>query len=311
MVKCLVHFGVKGQKWGVRRNRQTSSDSGQSSGGNPKKLAKADKKWERGVTSRKTSLQVYNAAANRMNNGIIGAINKRFEGQDLNNPKNYAAYNKAYANAFSKVIGEEATRIMGSNPSGSKRVRADVDNDGRVLFSFEDIQHEEFAFFQVKLTRDSLGFITKVELLDEDEARMQSISVEEEHLSHFGVKGMRWGVMSKYKIHRLLGRGTRKEAQTGPYEKVGARNEREAAKRRAYGKKALEEDIAVMTERYKKGKMTQERYKKEIENLKTWWSKDVNATGRDVRREKRILGGAVAACTLAAIGFEVLGRSLG
>jgi len=149
----LEHFGVKGMKWGKRSARSDSGgDSGGSSGSGgstkpsraEKKLAKADAKWEKKMTSG-YPYAIFNSGARKIN-AKLGAYNDQpeFKGKDLNAPKNKAIATKYYK-GYSKLATDswnEAAAEMGVSPSGKKKVVAldyNVETDGMPDWTIRDL----------------------------------------------------------------------------------------------------------------------------------------------------------------------------
>lgn len=192
----IVHFGVKGMKWGVRRYRSAynsarrinnkMSDPNSRAGArfakimaNPesreakrmaKRFAKADKEWEIRSESLKKSVAVSNSTCKRMNNGLLAAFNEKYKGKNLYEDETARkAYSEEYRALFSKVINQEADKFFDFSPSGSKRVNVAVDDDLGLTFSFEELEHSMPFDLKVKVVRDSKGFITRLELFSSSE----------------------------------------------------------------------------------------------------------------------------------------------
>ena len=190
----LEHFGVKGMKWGVRKDKGHEGEKATN-----KKIAKLDAKFEKG--SHQKYLAVYNTMAAKMNNGEIYRINndKRFKGKDLSDPNSplAKAYYAEYSKTATRILNEASSNILGTNASGTKEWRWDYDvqNDAMPsarIVDIEEVKHDDSST-SVKITWSSNGHILKIELgpdameqTDEDEL--------DDFLQHFGVKGMRWGV---------------------------------------------------------------------------------------------------------------------
>lgn len=120
----LEHHGVKGMKWGVRRQEKKAA----------KKVAKADKKWEKGLN--KQYFEVYNQMADRMNSTEINRINNKpkYKGKDLSKPsKLQKDYYDEYAKTTTKVLNELATSVIGTNASGTLKAKFDYDPNTEFL----------------------------------------------------------------------------------------------------------------------------------------------------------------------------------
>lgn len=224
----LAHHGVKGMKWGVRRDPGHEGEVVKT-----KALAKLDKKWEKENTGVSGYLKLYNGAAEKMNNGGIDEINNRPEFKeasekgifnDINHPttkKYYAAHEKAFADAMIDVGAK-----IGTNPSGSQRfeVREVEGPDGnkyRDLFlvpTDEKVKHAEGELeLAFRMVRDAKGLVTKYVAVDlTDNMRHYDSDYDVYHidgedpvndfLEHYGVKGMKWGVSRKIDTSERLRR---------------------------------------------------------------------------------------------------------
>lgn len=171
----LAHSGVKGMKWGVRR-----SDSGSAS---PRKVAKADAKFEKKASSSNTTFAVYNAAASHVNKHDVDRINNKakYKGQDLEKPSKLRdQYYKEHENAMLSALKNSA-KDLGTNASGTKQYGISVDKDGGWDVRVEDVKHASASVIKVTPVFDDRGFII-------------SFSVSDSSMEHSGVKGMKWGV---------------------------------------------------------------------------------------------------------------------
>jgi hypothetical protein len=188
----LQHFGVKGMKWGVRR------DNGRG-------------KIRRGATKANVALKagekVINAgekkllflpqknrdqAATRTQTRILGiarTLNKdpRYKGKDLKtNPKLKQSYHDAIAQRAAKIYLQElgVARV----DAWKEFLGVDKPSDESIVFraSKDHIEHADTdpteIVLALNLTLDDLGQVIDVE------------SVDPSTLEHSGVKGMKWGI---------------------------------------------------------------------------------------------------------------------
>lgn len=219
--EALEHFGIKGMRWGIRKDRRSSSGS---SGSKEKSYdMKAQRAWARTASDTRAYIKVYNRTADRMNNGLIEEINNRHKGKlkgDDTDPKDYDAYLKDYRSTFDKVANEELAKQLGgstTSPSGEQSVKIKFDTDtgffdivptgkwkesplGKAQTYDEDgnkIEHSgatDFPMFKAELFFDEDGYITSLEIVETEIKQTGVYPTIEEALQHYGVKGMRWGI---------------------------------------------------------------------------------------------------------------------
>lgn len=194
----LAHFGVKGMRWGIRNQRESTSTK-RFNKKEERSLNRAAKKGMR-ITNR-NYIKIYNKMADE-SAGLYAKINGFFEKKygDQFNPRKYpnSKITKAYWNAADKAI-EKSLQMHSNNILGSK-----IDSRLKVTW-FVDIQKGLPSFYieladeakhsaetnkiQLIMTFDSTGKILKFEFpayLFEEESGGE--------LAHFGVIGMKWGV---------------------------------------------------------------------------------------------------------------------
>ena len=74
----LQHFGVKGMKWGVRRNRKSSSKPSRSERKAAKKLDKEQAKFEKEFAKNRTAGKMMNEAINE-NAKAVNNVMKKYQ----------------------------------------------------------------------------------------------------------------------------------------------------------------------------------------------------------------------------------------
>ncbi len=188
------HHGVKGQKWGIRRNpktgvrpiAQTLNDSafGRQSQRNvdthnrraaarqAKRLAKKDVKWQKNIYTTKSAIEIHNRVADKMNNGGLDKLNNRPEfkgkrmisstGQPLNTPAS-KAYFKAYETMNAQFTRDAVKEIHGTSPSGGYKAKLDTSGDQwSIKITPVNIQHADdpFPTLDIDVEWDDNGFIT-------------------------------------------------------------------------------------------------------------------------------------------------------
>lgn len=104
---ALMHYGVKGMKWGVRRDRNKDGSL------NPKRQKRISSKYEKYANKafrdvnrvrQRIYIDSYNRVADRLNSGGLEKFNKRHD------PKNQDAYAKAFKKMLLKEVKKEVDK---------------------------------------------------------------------------------------------------------------------------------------------------------------------------------------------------------
>ena len=117
----LMHHGIRGQKWGVRRFQ--NPDGSLTDAGKKRVKAAYNKTAEEHAkyiaeTEGRRTLTAYNNAADRMNNGLIDKYNSDYDKKHgIKNPDkhNYdedPSYDEGMSKLFNKVYSEEYNKVL-------------------------------------------------------------------------------------------------------------------------------------------------------------------------------------------------------
>lgn len=189
----LVHFGVKGMRWGVRNaSKPVSPKMSKKRDSRGDLMTKDDAKWSKKANNIRKGIEAYNQTADVMNSTVIPRINSKPEYRDVNlnkNPKLMAKYNKEYSDIFDAEFNKALTRVYGTSPSGKYKVIG-TPNGWIVGFNEDKVKHADETLFTFEARRDNFGRILEFKLKD-DTLIQSEIN---DYLAHHGIKGMRWGI---------------------------------------------------------------------------------------------------------------------
>lgn len=200
-VQSIMHYGVKGMRWGQRKTETVSDGKGGVKKVTAKKADKMDKEFEKFASSNSAWIQIHNQAAAVHNAVDVPRINNSdkwknedFRDTDWFNPSpKHAEYAKEHQDAFIKRV-EDSAASMGVSKTGRLRLKITTDEYGGWDVSSaptDKVKHaDDDLSFHVKVTYDSMNRIAKIE---PEDSVAQAMAVGEDFLEHFGVKGMRWG----------------------------------------------------------------------------------------------------------------------
>lgn len=198
----LEHFGIKGMKWGIRKNPDRAAS----------KVRKLDEKFEKAAVNPYTHQNLWMQS--------VSTLKKSGDLKKINNKPEYAAskwrlrlgvakrelqnkYEDEVAGKLMEHIKKNAGEIV--NRSGTRRFaidqayRATGKKGAKVLRESQsswrivttDIQQADDGSLLIRVIRDEVGRI--IDLIPEETTMNQSDEFEN-FLEHFGIKGMKWGV---------------------------------------------------------------------------------------------------------------------
>lgn len=213
----LTHHGIKGMHWGIRKNPEARAAKKQARSERRATrkearrvkrearwqayVARQDQKFEDLAKDFGTKVEVHNRAGDLMDwHGDIDRINNKSEyiqaaqhGILLKDDHPVTQkYHKEYTQAYLKRVNEAANEF--TNWSDTRKYVAKPSSDFLGFsVSTAQIQHASDPYaFEVKFVKDSKGFITGLEIVNNSMA--QAALFVDRYLEHHGVKGQKWGV---------------------------------------------------------------------------------------------------------------------
>lgn len=175
----LLHYGVLGMKWGVRRAKA--------------KEARVEKKWMNRVS--RNVYRIHDDAAAVMNARLAPALNAKPKYKNVDLTKNSALakqYYKEYAGLLEKSLNDASKKRLGSSPTG-RELKYNVNKDLDVEFYLTEAAHASDRPISFIGRTNDLGHITVLEIIEEETLEQSSLFIND-YLEHFGVRGMKWGV---------------------------------------------------------------------------------------------------------------------
>lgn len=180
----IEHYGTKGMKWGVRKDRGHVGKRTKI-----KKIQKLDRKFAKDSQAPKTTFKIYNGAATKFNQDL-NRLNEKYKGNDFtkDSPKRQAYYKEAQRAMINRL--EESAKALGTNASGTQRYGITEMPNGRWDVHLREVSHAatDDVLFTLTLKIDARGFITGVTA-----PTLELSSMVDEFIEHYGVKGMKWG----------------------------------------------------------------------------------------------------------------------
>ena len=315
-VSYLEHYGVKGMKWGVRKDKGHEGERA-----TKRAIAKADKKYEKDAKSGTSWVNIHNTFASKMN-AELDAFNARHPDADIfNDPDSKAskAYIKDYERLVDKTV-KSMTNDIGTNASGTRQLKVSRAGEGiesTWYVEMTDVKHadgdDDIKIMKVKPKFNSKGRIIgqTLSFVDpEDLEDLEQSDIVEDFLEHFGVKGMKWGVRNNYpgatgRINRMAKKDAKESARAKMYygegagtrrklikAKVEARSQNDPSYRGAYGHHLARQDMSKHSDKAKG-----QRARKDFRNQ----------VGKTTRGVNRLINGPFAAPVSAAVLFGAIG----
>lgn len=186
----LEHHGVKGMKWGVRKDRGHEGERAKT-----KVINKADKAYTQQFEGVRGYIKVNNAIAGKINPKLdVLNAKPQYQGNLLDNPSTH----KKYINEYQGLLKDSLDEVMtdfGVNASGTRRLKLSVVGEGLETSwqaDWEDLQQDAVSTgFRIVPYFDKNGKITGQTIKPLDAEHAEALG---DFLEHYGVKGMKWGV---------------------------------------------------------------------------------------------------------------------
>jgi len=252
------HSGVKGMKWGVTNTSSAGTSRQQRQA--VKKLKKADKKWLKGIYTTKGAIAVHNNTANEMNNKHLPELNKRpqYKGKNLSaNPKLKEQYFKDVLKLQDEAVTRAVKEVHGTSPSGKMKAELAFDSNGAYRIRVKNIpgnvSHAQMDqpfpddTYVFDLTVDNNGFFTAMDLAPIDLTHSEDAFDVAAFFEHSGVKGMKWGVITKVRASSAEKSTARKvnRANSRALAKAGRNEHRSAANAKIHKMTTQELETAI------------------------------------------------------------------
>lgn len=184
----LEHFGVKGQKWGVRRAAKKADQQERET-------------WLKGAKSTETANKVYQDALKTFGPSLKN-INKDPMFRDMAvNKASKQQYDQVVQTVFNQHLAQSSLKNT-TSPSGKRALVYQMTPDGMHMRSAEYMSVEQDALWAApdfRLVRDNDGFIIDVVMIERTLAQ-STIEINNfvaNVIEHHGVKGQKWGVRTK------------------------------------------------------------------------------------------------------------------
>lgn len=170
----LEHYGTKGMKWGVRR--------------------KEHKTWLKQARSTETAAQVFNEAV-RTFDPVIKKINNDplFKGKNLNEDRKLSRqYDEVVGTIFNQHLAQASAMTINKTHDRAVIYQFDRHTSRLIPTQVKVAKHSVDGYPDFIAELDTNGFVIGISL---NEMKQSDMTTDvDEFLSHYGVKGMKWGV---------------------------------------------------------------------------------------------------------------------
>lgn len=200
----LKHYGVKGMKWGVRKDDYNKLSRGEKR--QAKRDFKADAKWEKQYGSDRFKVAMYNDIADQIN-ARIGTINDKYKGKDIRDWSrgDGLEYVNEYKDLVQRSAENSLKRMVPDSPSGKYTTRVELDPlkemFPRIYIVEKEVKHadDEPLEMEIRFIWKNNRIVKVKPITLEDLAHSLLLDGYSEDdvvdiLVHYGVKGMKWGV---------------------------------------------------------------------------------------------------------------------
>lgn len=265
--KFLAHHGVKGMKWGVRKDKGHEGERAKT-----KTIAKLDKKYDKSLRGIQGYVKVNNAVADRIN-PRLDILNAKPEYKvDMTLPANskvHAKYIAEYQEHLKKSL-EEAMGDLGTNASGTQRVHLKVVGEGLDASweaYTENIKHADAQNkFRIKPKFNKFGQIVDQTITELDDGMTHNDGVND-FLAHYGVKGMKWGVRRDRHATVKVSTNVRPGRRVGTSGGTGQKASPDAVRAAVYKQKAKQSTTDALSNKELKALLNRMQMEQQYQQL--------------------------------------------
>lgn len=308
----LEHYGVKGMKWGVRKDSSGGGRGKNKVVGNEmgRDITKGDVKWKRKAASTKNYVAMHNEVGAAMNRQLP-ALNSKYNGKDLGFDRSTGQYKSAdgkkYLKEYESMASKEATKaaqkVFGESPSGNWKVDASYSLESGITVHIKptEVKHGELEVtddglvMEIKVAVGSNGLFQPISSLKHDDIEGEA------YLEHYGVKGMKWGVR---RSDAQLASARKQRKAEAKANKAGNKTEKQRRKKAVETRRVVDEkELDDLIRRLDKEKKLKSLVSEDAPASKAAVSKMLSDTGSQVA--KQVLAGVAVALVAQAIGNKL------